>query len=211
MGESFFLLVTGTSYARRDREWIAHHTEAGADVHVTDISGTETCLCLWGPQAGAILGALCDDEDALDSIRFLQARPPTVAGVPLLAQRVTFVGEFGFELHCPAEDGLTLWDALWRAGRPLGLLPAGYRALDALRVEKGYRLWGSDITPEPTPYEPGLGFAVALDKPGGFIGQPALVAEREAGGRPQRLRALVLDDPGAVCLGSEPIRVGDEI
>ena len=118
----------------------------------------------------------------LDSIRFLQARRLTVAGVPLLAQRVTFVGEFGFELHCPAEYGLTLWDALWAAGRPLGLLPAGYRALDALRIEKGYRLWGSDITPETTPYEAGLGFAVALDKPGGFIGQAALVAERERSG-----------------------------
>jgi glycine cleavage system aminomethyltransferase T/glycine/D-amino acid oxidase-like deaminating enzyme len=210
-GDASFRLVTGTASARRDREWIAHHTESGADVQITDISGTEACLCLWGPQAGAILGSLCDEDDVLDSIRFLQARRLTVAGVPLLAQRVTFVGEFGFELHCPAEYGLTLWDALWAAGRPLGLLPAGYRALDALRIEKGYRLWGSDITPETTPYEAGLGFAVALDKPGGFIGQAALVAEREAGGRPQRLRALILDDAGAVCLGSEPIRVGDEI
>jgi 4-methylaminobutanoate oxidase (formaldehyde-forming) len=108
------------------------------------------------------------------------------------------------------EFGDALWDTLIEAGRPHGLTPAGYRAIDALRLEKGYRVWSTDITPDETPFEAGLGFAVALDKPGGFIGQAALRAARAAGPR-KRLRCLVLDDPRSVCLGNEPVRVDGRI
>jgi glycine cleavage system aminomethyltransferase T len=128
----------------------------------------------------------------------------------VLAVRVTFVGELGWELYCPTEYGATLWDRLWAAGEGHGLVAGGYRAIDALRVEKGYRVWGVDITPEENPYEAGLGFAVRLDKPGGFVGQDAL-AEVKATGPARRLRCLVLDEPLAVALGSEPVRVDGEI
>ncbi|HET7473208.1 MAG TPA: glycine cleavage T C-terminal barrel domain-containing protein, partial [Candidatus Limnocylindrales bacterium] len=103
-----------------------------------------------------------------------------------------------------------LWDTLVAAGEPHGLTPAGYRAIDALRLEKGYRVWSSDITPDETPFEAGLGFAVALDKGGDFIGRDALVAAKAAGPR-KRLRCLVLDDPRSICLGNEPVRIGGEI
>ena len=103
-----------------------------------------------------------------------------------------------------------LWDTLWEAGRPHGLLAGGYRAIDSLRLEKGYRVWSSDITPEETPYEAGLGFAVRLSKDGGFIGRDALVAAKEAGPR-KRLACLVIDDPRSVALGNEPVRVNGEI
>src|SRR4029077_5713816 len=105
---------------------------------------------------------------------YLSARPITVGSVPLLALRVTYVGELGWELYPPAEYGLALWDTLWAAGREHELRPAGYRAIDALRLEKGYRVWSSDITPDETPYEAGLGFAVRLDKEMDFIGRTAL-------------------------------------
>jgi 4-methylaminobutanoate oxidase (formaldehyde-forming) len=120
------------------------------------------------------------------------------------------VGELGWELYCPTEYGATLWDLLWSSGSPHGLVAGGYRAIDALRVEKGYRVWGVDITPEDTPYEAGLGFAVKLDKPGGFVGRDALVRAKAEGPR-RRLRCLVLDDPLAVPLGSEPVRVDGDI
>src|SRR5205085_7104544 len=129
----------------------------------------------------------------------------TVGTVPVLALLVTYVGELGWELYAPAEYGRALWSALWNAGQEQGLVAAGYRAIDALRLEKGYRVWSSDITPEETPYEAGLGFAVKPDKGVDFIGREALAAARAAGPR-KRLRCLILDDPRSVALGNEPIR-----
>ena len=130
--------------------------------------------------------------------------------MPVYALRVTYVGELGWELYAHTEFGLALWRTLWEAGRPHGMVAGGYRAIDALRLEKGYRVWSSDITPDETPFEAGLGFAVALDKEAEFIGRDALVAAKAAGPR-KRLRCLVLDDPRSVCLGNEPVRVGGEV
>ena len=137
---------------------------------------------------------------------YLTARELSVGEVPVVALRVTYVGELGWELYPPAEYGRALWNALWTAGRERGVVAAGYRAIDALRLEKGYRVWSSDITPDETPWEAGLGFAVALDKATGFVGHEALAAAKAAGPR-KRLRCLVLDDPRSVCLGNEPVRV----
>ena len=138
----------------------------------------------------------------------MRARELAVGRVPCLALRVTYVGELGWELYCQAELGLALWDTIWDAGREHGLVAGGYKAIDSLRLEKGYRVWGADITPEDTPFEAGLGFAVKLDKGGDFLGRDALLAASE----PERvLRCLTLDDPRAVALGSEPVRIGDEL
>jgi 4-methylaminobutanoate oxidase (formaldehyde-forming) len=123
---------------------------------------------------------------------------------------VTYVGELGWELYAPTEFGPALWDTIWAAGAAHGLVAGGYRAIDALRLEKRYRVWSSDITPEETPYEAGLGFAVKLDKGSDFFGRDALRAAREAGLR-KRLRCLVLDDPRSVALGNEPVRVDGRI
>jgi 4-methylaminobutanoate oxidase (formaldehyde-forming) len=130
--------------------------------------------------------------------------------VPVYALRVTYVGEQGWELYAHAEFGGALWDTLWEAGREHSLVAAGYRAIDALRLEKGYRVWSSDITPDENPYEAGLGFAVRPDKEAEFIGRDALVAAKAAG-TDRRLRCLVLDDAQAVCLGNEPVRVGGAV
>jgi 4-methylaminobutanoate oxidase (formaldehyde-forming) len=133
---------------------------------------------------------------------YMTAREVTVGDVPCLASRVTYVGELGWELYCPAEYGTALWDALCVDDVTLG----GYRAIESLRLEKGYRAWATDLTAETTPFEAGLGFAVKLDK-GEFIGREAL----ERAEPRQKLACVVLADPRAVALGSEPVRHGDEI
>lgn len=205
--EDHFRITTGTALGVRDRQWIARRVPADGSVTVEDRTSAEVCFCLWGPQARAILGPLTDHDLGNDAFPFMTMRRLWAGPVPVRAQRVTFVGELGWELYAPAEHGLTLWDLLWDAGREHGLRAGGYRAIDALRLEKGYRVWGSDIDPTTTPDEAGLGFAVRIDKPGGFLGREALIAARERGGPVQRLRCLVLDDPARVVLGTEPVRI----
>jgi glycine cleavage system T protein len=198
-----FRIVTGTAFGRHDLAWIASH--APDDVSVEDVTSRFACLGIWGPKARDILQPLTATALGTDAFPYMRARELAVGPVPCLALRVTYVGELGWELYCPTEFGLALWDTIWEAGREHGLLAGGYRAIDSCRLEKGYRVWGSDITPEDTPYEAGLGFAVKLDK-GDFIGREALLAKQE----PERsLACLVLDDPRAVALGSEPVRVDD--
>jgi 4-methylaminobutanoate oxidase (formaldehyde-forming) len=132
----------------------------------------------------------------------MQAREVTIGNVPCIASRVTYVGELGWELYCPPEYGAALWNELCGDG----VTPGGYRAIESLRLEKGYRAWATDLTAETTPFEAGLGFAVKLDK-GDFIGREAL----ERAEPRQKLVCIVLDDPRAVALGSEPVRSGEEI
>jgi 4-methylaminobutanoate oxidase (formaldehyde-forming) len=129
----------------------------------------------------------------------MQSRELSLGNVPVIASRVTYVGELGWELYCPAEYGLALWDRLHVEGVTAG----GYRAIDALRLEKGYRAWASDLTSETTPFEAGLGFAVKRDK-GEFIGRDALDADPA-----HKLVCLVLEDPRSIALGSEPVRASD--
>jgi glycine cleavage system aminomethyltransferase T len=167
------------------------------------------CLCLWGPRARDILAEVCDDGLSDEAFPYLTARAITVGSIPVTALRVTFVGELGWELYAPVEYGRQLWELLLTTGQPHGLVPAGYRAIDSLRLEKGYRVWSSDITPEEHPYEAGLGFAVKLDKDA-FMGRDALERARKDG-LERRLRCLVLDDTHAVALGNEPVRHGERI
>ena len=210
VAEDRFRFVTGTSSGVRDLAWIRRHVPGDGSVHVEDMTAARACLCLWGPRARDVLQPLCDEDLGERAFPFLTAREVSVGSVPVFAQRITFVGELGWELYCSAEYGPALWDAVWDSGAAHGITAAGYRAIDALRLEKGYRVWGADITPETTPAESGLSFAVRLDKDGGFLGREALVAERDAGGPARRLRCLVLDDPLVTCLGSEPVRVDGE-
>jgi 4-methylaminobutanoate oxidase (formaldehyde-forming) len=205
-----FLVVTGTAFGNHDLGWIRRHLPDDGSVRTWDVTSSRACLGLWGPAARAILAPLTPDDLSNDAFPYLTAREITVAEVPALALRVTYVGELGWELYPPSEYGAALWRAIWAAGREHGLVAGGYRAIDALRLEKGYRVWSSDITPEETPYEAGLGFAVRLDKGLDFIGRGALVATKAAGPR-KRLRCLVLDDPRSVALGNEPVRVDGRI
>jgi len=210
LAEELFLIVTGTAFGNHDLGWIRAHLPADGSVRVRDITSSRACLGIWGPRARDILAPLTRDDLSNEAFPYLTAREITLAHVPVLALRVTYVGELGWELYPPSEYGRGLWQTLWEAGRAQGMLAGGYRAIDALRLEKGYRVWSSDITPEETPYEAGLGFAVRLDKGTDFIGREALLARKAAGPR-RRLACLVLDDPRSVTLGNEPVRIGGAI
>lgn len=201
-----YLMITGTAVGQHDLAWLRRHLPTDGSVLINDLTSGRVCFALWGPRARDILASVTRDDVSDAGFPYLSARSITVGSVPVLALRVTYVGELGWELYAPTEFGSTLWRTLWEAGRPHGMVAAGYRAIDALRLEKGYRVWSSDITPDENPYEAGLGFAVALEKGVDFIGRDALVAAKAAG-PVKRLRCLVLDDPRAVPLGNEPVRV----
>jgi glycine cleavage system T protein len=207
LAEERFRIVTGTAFGRHDLAWIASHAPEDGTVSVDDVTSRFACLGIWGPNAREILQPLTTTDLSNDAFPYMRAQELALGPAPCLALRVTYVGELGWELYCPSEFGLALWDSIWEAGRDHGLVAGGYRAIDSCRLEKGYRVWGADITPEDTPYEAGLGFAVKLDK-GDFNGREALLAKREP---ERRLACLVLDDPHAVALGSEPVRVGGRL
>ena len=203
LADERFRIVTGTAFGRHDLAWIRQHAPDDGSVIVDDVTSKYACLGLWGPKAREILAPLT--TTSLD-FPYMRARELAVGHVPCLALRVTYVGELGWELYCPSEFGLALWDAIWAAGAEHGLVAGGYKAIDSLRLEKGYRVWGSDITADDTPYEAGLGFAVKLDKE--FLGKEALVAAGEPG---RRLCCVTLTDPRSIALGSEPVRAGGEL
>ncbi|MEO9174232.1 MAG: glycine cleavage T C-terminal barrel domain-containing protein, partial [Gaiellales bacterium] len=207
LADDRFQLVTGTAFGAHDLGWLRRHLPADGSVYVDDVTASRACFGVWGPRSRQILQTLTKSDLSHEAFPYLRARELAIGDVPCLVLRVTYVGELGYELYCPTEYGLALWDALSAAGEPHGLVPAGYRAIESMRLEKGYRAWGSDITPETTPEAAGLGFAVRLDKPTAFLGRAALLAEQAAGGPAERLRCIVLDDPRAVCLGGEPVRL----
>ena len=210
LGEERFSIVTGTAFGNHDREWIRRHVPGDGSVQVHDVTSAWACFGIWGPRAREILAPLTPQSLSNEDFPYLSVREITVGDVPVRALRVTFVGELGWELYCPTEYGMALWRTVWDSGRAHGLVAGGYRAIDSLRLEKGYRVWGADITPDETPEEGGVGFCVKLDKEGGFIGRDALVTAGESGPR-QRLCCLTLEDPRSVALGNEPVRVAGEI
>jgi len=209
LADDRFRIVTGTAFGRHDLSFIREHASRDGSVQVEDVTSTYACIGLWGPKARTIIQTLTPADVSNAAFPYMTARELAVGPVPCLALRVTYVGELGWELYCPAEFGLRLWDALWEAGAPQGLVGGGYKAVDSMRLEKGYRVWGADIGPEIDPYQAGLGFCVKLDK-GEFNGRAALLKKRESPAG-TRLVCLVLDDPRSVALGSEPVRIGGEI
>jgi glycine cleavage system aminomethyltransferase T/glycine/D-amino acid oxidase-like deaminating enzyme len=200
--DELFSIVTGTAFGNHDLSWIRRNAPEDGSVRVSDVTSRWACFGLWGPRARDALAPLTPDP--LD-FGYMTMRELAVGDVPVRALRVTFTGELGWELYCPTEFGAGLWRALWEAGEPHGLMAGGYRAIDTLRLEKGYRVWAADITPDETPYEAGLGFCVKDDRD--FAGREALAAHEPA----KRLRCLVLDDPRSVALGNEPVRVDGEV
>ena len=209
LGKDRFRIITGTAFGMHDLSWIRDHAPADGSVYIEDVTSAYACVGLWGPNSRSILELLTPTDISNRAFPFMTAREVAVGSVPCLALRVTYVGELGWELYCPSEFGQRLWDTIWEAGHDDGLVGGGYKAVDSLRLEKGYRVWGADITSDTDPYQAGLGFCVRLDK-GEFIGRPALVKKREAPADP-KLACLVLDDPRQIALGSEPVRVGGKI
>ncbi|MCA4133889.1 FAD-dependent oxidoreductase [Arthrobacter sp. M4] len=172
-------------------------------VHVADITGSTCCIGLWGPLAREVIAKVSADDLSNDGLRYFRAKEVSVGGIPVTAMRLSYVGELGWELYTTAEYGLKLWDLLFEAGQEHGIIAAGRGAFNSLRLEKGYRLWGTDMTSEHHPYQAGLGFAVAKDKTG-FIGAEALATRKEEV-TDKVLRCLTVDDGTSMVLGKEPV------
>jgi 4-methylaminobutanoate oxidase (formaldehyde-forming) len=199
-----YYIVTGTGFGTHDFDWIRRSIPAGLAASLVDVTSSNAVLALMGPQARAILRAVTADDVSAEAFPFATARELRIAGAPVLAARITYVGELGWELHVPVEFAVAVYEALTAAGAPLGLVDAGYRAIESLRLEKGYRAWGSDIGPDHSPPMAGLGWAVKLRGDTPFQGRQAI--ERMAAEKlPRMLAGFTTDDPQAILLGRETI------
>ena len=203
-GADAFLLITGSTQGVRDRDWIRHNTPDGARVTITDVTTAHGVVGVMGPNSRTLLARLTDADLSNTAFPFGTARSIAIGPATVRAIRLTYVGELGWELHIPVEQTLPVYDLLWAAGRDLGVANAGHYSIQSLRLEKGYRAVGAELSPDETPLEAGLGFAVSWDKPGGFIGREALLEQR-TGGLKKRLALLTLDDAAPVLWGSEPV------
>jgi sarcosine dehydrogenase len=204
LSEDSYYIVTGTGFATHDFAWIKANFPSGLDVRLMDVTSAYAVLSLMGPKSREVLAAVSDADVSNAAFPFGSWREIMIAGSPVRALRVTYVGELGWELHLPVETASAVYDALKAAGEPFGIANAGYRAIESLRLEKGYRAWGSDIGPDHTPLEAGLGWAVKLKRNTPFLGREALVAQA-AKPLGKRLACFTVDDPDVVLLGRETI------
>ena len=191
----------------RDLDWFARHLPADGSAQVRDVTSATCCVGVWGPRARDLVQGLSDADFSETGHRFFRAKEVFLREAPVTAMRLSYVGELGWELYAPAEFGPRLWDLLWEAGQPFGVIAGGRGAFDSLRLEKGYRSYDKDMWSEHDPFEAGLGFAVNLDK-GGFIGREALPRRKDAGPR-RCLTCLTLDDASRVVMGGEPVYACD--
>jgi glycine cleavage system aminomethyltransferase T/glycine/D-amino acid oxidase-like deaminating enzyme len=198
-----YYIVTGTGFATHDFDWISRSIPAGLDARLIDVTSSYAVLSVMGPRSRDVLKGLTENDISNTGFPFGRVKRLTIAGAPLLAFRVTYVGELGFELHIPVEFAVSVYDALMAAGQLHGIANAGYRAIESLRLEKGYRAWGAEIGPDHTPLVAGLGWAVKLKSSTPFQGRAAL--EVQAKGKLPRLLAGFTTDPSIVLLGRETI------
>jgi 4-methylaminobutanoate oxidase (formaldehyde-forming) len=208
LAEDRFRVVTGSGFVAGDLGWLRLHMPADGSVTVREVTDSLAVIGLWGPAARRILQAVTPHDVSNAAFPYMTARAIRIAGADVWAQRVTYVGELGWELYVAPPDAVAVWDALAEAGWPEGLRPVGYRALDSLRLEKAYRYWSVDITPSDTPDEAGLGFCVKLGK-GEFLGRDALLRARAAG--PSRRLATIVIDPTPTIYGGEAVYAGGRV
>jgi glycine cleavage system T protein len=211
LAEQHFRVVTGAGYVNSDLGWLRMQLRDGdGEVELRETTDELCVIGMWGPNAREVLERVTDGDVSEAAFPFMQAQQIRIGGATTLAQRVTYVGELGWELYLEPGWAVQVWDRLITEGRAYGIRAAGYRALDSLRMEKGYRYYGSDLTLLDNPFEAGLGFCVQLDK-GEFNGREALLAVRESGIK-RRLRTLAIGgDEYLPIYGGEAVHAGDEV
>jgi len=199
-----FFIITGTAFGVHDFMWLKRHLPKDGSVGLRDISSSLAMINVCGPSSRALLQRLSEDDFSNEAFPFGQCRQVVIGYAPTLALRVTYIGELGYELYIPPEYAAGLYESLWENGQDLGIRNAGYRAIDSLRLEKSYCYWGAEVSPDYTPYDAGIGFAVSLDK-GPFIGREALLKIRKKG-PPWKLCTFTLDtDRPMLLYGGETI------
>jgi 4-methylaminobutanoate oxidase (formaldehyde-forming) len=206
LAEDRFYLVTGSGFAVHDRGWIETHMPRDGSVTLRDLTSARAVINLCGPESRRVLAQVAEQDVSSEVFSFMQARELGIGYAPVLALRVTYLGELGWELHVPSEYAAHVYETLWQAGREAGIANVGYRAIEGLRLEKRYLYWGADLTPDYTPYEAGLGFCVALGK-GDFLGREALARAKPEGPR-QRLCCFTLEAEAPVYGGEAILRDG---
>lgn len=211
LAENEFYIVTGTAFRTHDFAWINSHILSELDVHCSDITEDWTTLSLMGPQSRSVLSKITDTDLSNESFPFATLQTISIAGHEVRALRVTFVGELGWELHMPRSAGADVYRAIMLAGKKFAICNAGYRAIDSLRLEKGYRVWSSDLTPDHTPQEAGLGWAVKLKTEIPFKGRETLEKITQQPLK-KRLTCFTVKDPEVILLGRETIyRNGERV
>ncbi len=205
LSETEFLVVTTAAGQTRDFAWLKRHIPDDTRCAAVDVTSGLPMLGLMGPNSRALLEDLSGEDLSNDAFPFATSKEIEIGYARVRASRITYVGELGFELYIPAEFAAHAYERLGEAGRDFGLTQAGYHAMNACRMEKAYRHWGHDVGDEDTPLEAGLGFAVAFDKPGGFLGRDALLRQREAGVPKRRLVQFKLGDSAKNLYHEEPI------
>jgi sarcosine dehydrogenase len=205
IAEQEFMIVTGTAFGTHDFGWLEKQRRENnfISVEIEEVTRKLACFGIWGPCAREILQKLTSYDLSHENFPFMHSRIITLAGVDQRATRITYVGELGWELYLPVESGLHVWKELIKAGHDFGMKPCGYRAIESLRLEKGYRAWGVEISTETNPWEAGLGFAVSMKKDS-FIGRSSLLAARQ--NQIKKLVPILFEDIRQVPLGNEPIR-----
>ena len=194
LAEHRFMVVTGAVPQTRDLAWLKRNTPDDAHCIATDITSGLPMIAVMGPNSRALLQKLSGADLSNAAFPFGSSREIEIGYARVRASRITYVGELGFELYIPAEFTAHVFERLWQAGAEFGLTPAGMHTMNNCRVEKAYRHWGHDMSDEETVIEAGLGFTIAWDKPGGFIGREALAAQRARPAQPKRLVCLALED-----------------
>ncbi len=210
LAEDVFMIVTAFSSQVRDFHWLNSHIPNDAHAILTDVTSGMACLGIMGPRARDLLQPLTPDDLSNEAFPFATSRRIELGYGHVRASRITYVGELGWELYIPAEFATGIYDTIIAAGADTGIRHTGMHAMNSLRMEKAYRHWGHDITDEDTPLEAGLGFAVAWDKPGGFMGREALLRQREGRVR-RKLVQFALDDVDVPLYHNEPIWRDGEI
>lgn len=194
LAENRFLVVTGAAPQTRDMAWLKRHTPADAHCIATDITSGLPMIAIMGPKSRALLQQVSGADLSNAAFPFGTSKEIEIGYARVRASRITYVGELGWELYIPTEFTAHVFETLWAAGKDFGLTPAGMHTMNNCRTEKAYRHWGHDIADEDTPVEAGLGFAVAWDKPGGFIGRDALLKQKQAALQQKRFVCLALED-----------------
>ncbi|MBS1599471.1 MAG: FAD-dependent oxidoreductase [Bacteroidetes bacterium] len=203
--DNTFRMISGTALHSHDMSWLTDHLPEDGSVLLKDITASLTCFGIWGPAAREIMLTVTNADLSTKSMPFLTMREIMIGNFPAQLVRVTFVGELGYEIYASVENGPAIWEMLWKAGQPFGMIACGYKAIDSLRAEKGYLYWGSDISPDETPLEAGLNFAVAKDKD--FLGKKSMLDHPVK----KKLVTIILEDSKAVVLGNEPVRIHKKV
>ena len=191
IGPEVWYVVTGSAFGAHDMGWIRAHCPTDGSVSIRDVTSSRAVVNLCGPLSRTVLRTVCEEDVSNEAFRYGRARNITIGAAPVLALRIGYVGELGWELHIPTDYAAHVYETLRFAGQEHGIVDVGYRAIDTMRMEKGYLYWSTDITPDTTPWEAGLGWRVNLDK-GDFCGRDALVEQRE-GGITRRLATFTLE------------------